>query len=509
MKDGIRASRTVRFGSFEIDREACELRRDGQRVPLQIQPFRVLEALVDRAGEVVTRTDLRALIWPSTIYVDFDHGLNSAMTRLRHALEDSSDAPRYIRTIPRIGYQFINAVEFDDVQPATTATSKPHAIGRRYAGAALMAVLVSGLLGAAAWLLGDTGREADLAHTSASSPAVGAEARVAYLRGLAFFEQRNKDAIARSIEQLTRATEADPDFAAAHAALAMAYVSAGGNNSLAKFISADDAFERALAASERALHLEPQLPKAHLALASVLNGLQPWSAGTDVAIEQAYKRALELGPDQADIHLFFGNFLSTRGRSGEAVTRFREAMELDPLSPSIHSRLGMELVSLGQVEAGLAHLHKTLELDPWQFNAQWRLGWAYVALDDLDAAERAFQTAEQISPGSVRSTAGLAFVAGKKGDGDRALALLSSVRREAEALNDPFDIAIVYVGLNDRDGSIEWLAKTARQSRTLHMQGPWGIAAPMYDWLRDEPGFAAIEAEIQAGNRNPSHGLEQ
>ena len=103
-------SRTVCFGGFEIDREACELRQEGQRIPLQIQPFRVLEALIDRAGEVVTRADLRARIWPTTVFVDFDHGLNSAMTRLRHALGDSSDAPSFIETLPRIGYRFIHAI---------------------------------------------------------------------------------------------------------------------------------------------------------------------------------------------------------------------------------------------------------------------------------------------------------------------------------------------------------------------------------------------------------------
>jgi DNA-binding winged helix-turn-helix (wHTH) protein len=75
MTDSGGISPKLRFGDFEIDRDACELRCDGQRVPLQIQPFRVLEALVDRAGEVVTRAELRASIWPATIFVDFDHGL--------------------------------------------------------------------------------------------------------------------------------------------------------------------------------------------------------------------------------------------------------------------------------------------------------------------------------------------------------------------------------------------------------------------------------------------------
>ena len=79
MSDLPRSRRIVRFGEFEIDPAARELRRSGRRVPLQIQPFAVLEILVEHAGEVVSREHLRAKIWPSTVYVDFDHGLNAAM----------------------------------------------------------------------------------------------------------------------------------------------------------------------------------------------------------------------------------------------------------------------------------------------------------------------------------------------------------------------------------------------------------------------------------------------
>jgi hypothetical protein len=86
--------RIVRFGDYEVDRDARELRLSGQRVPLQIQPFAVLEILVERAGEVVTRENLRARVWPATVYVDFDHGLNNAINRLRRALNESAESPR-------------------------------------------------------------------------------------------------------------------------------------------------------------------------------------------------------------------------------------------------------------------------------------------------------------------------------------------------------------------------------------------------------------------------------
>ncbi|MDH5323688.1 MAG: winged helix-turn-helix domain-containing protein, partial [Gammaproteobacteria bacterium] len=104
-----------RFAEFEMDRQAKELYRDGKRVRLQIQPFRVLEMLVEHAGQVVTREELRLRLWPSHVFVDFDRGLNNAVARLREALSDDADYPRFIETLPRVGYRFIVPAS----QPAT------------------------------------------------------------------------------------------------------------------------------------------------------------------------------------------------------------------------------------------------------------------------------------------------------------------------------------------------------------------------------------------------------
>jgi TolB-like protein/DNA-binding winged helix-turn-helix (wHTH) protein len=95
------------FGVFEVDRRARELRKQGIRIRLQEQPFQVLALLLERAGEVVTRKELREKLWPSSVFVDFDHGLNNAIARLREALGDSAAAPHFIETLPRLGYRFI------------------------------------------------------------------------------------------------------------------------------------------------------------------------------------------------------------------------------------------------------------------------------------------------------------------------------------------------------------------------------------------------------------------
>lgn len=107
--DSVAGARSARFGVFELDLRSGELRRDGVRVKLQEQPFRVLAFLLERAGDVVTREELREHLWPQE-FVDFDHSLNTAVRKLRAALDDSADTPRFIETLARRGYRFIAPV---------------------------------------------------------------------------------------------------------------------------------------------------------------------------------------------------------------------------------------------------------------------------------------------------------------------------------------------------------------------------------------------------------------
>jgi DNA-binding winged helix-turn-helix (wHTH) protein len=104
-------SRIARFGVFEVDLQARELRKSGLRIRLHDQPFEVLAALLEHAGEVVSREELRQRIWPGGTFVDFDSGLNTAVNKLREALGDSADSPRFIETVPRRGYRFLPPIE--------------------------------------------------------------------------------------------------------------------------------------------------------------------------------------------------------------------------------------------------------------------------------------------------------------------------------------------------------------------------------------------------------------
>jgi TolB-like protein/DNA-binding winged helix-turn-helix (wHTH) protein/Tfp pilus assembly protein PilF len=157
----------ARFGSFEMDLRAGELRKHGVRIRLQAQPFQILGMLLERPGEVVTREELRQALWPGDTFVDFDHGLNNAINRLREALGDSAESPRFLETLPRRGYRFIAAVEavlssspsnsaaqVVDSAPPTLASDKVAALPVESSKASLRARLwIAASTGAAALLV--------------------------------------------------------------------------------------------------------------------------------------------------------------------------------------------------------------------------------------------------------------------------------------------------------------------------------------------------------------------
>src|ERR1035441_7840204 len=107
MRPTISQNSAVQFGVFEGDLSARELRKKGVKVKIQELPFRALELLLNRPGEVLTREEFRQALWPDGVFVDFDHGISSAVNRLRDALGDSADNPVFIETVERRGYRWI------------------------------------------------------------------------------------------------------------------------------------------------------------------------------------------------------------------------------------------------------------------------------------------------------------------------------------------------------------------------------------------------------------------
>jgi len=151
----------VRFGAFDFDTTTGELRREGHVIKLQPQPARVLALLVAGAGDVVTRETLRDAVWGGDTFVDFDRGLNFCIAQIRSALGDTPETPRFIRTLPKRGYQFIAAIDpaaptGDDAEPVApvSAAIPPSRPNRRFVAAVVGAALcAAGVAGGAWWVL--------------------------------------------------------------------------------------------------------------------------------------------------------------------------------------------------------------------------------------------------------------------------------------------------------------------------------------------------------------------
>lgn len=135
----------LRFGTFEMNVRAGELHRQGTRIRLQEQPFQLLAVLLQRPGDLVTREELRAHIWPQDTFVDFDNSLNTAAAKLRKALGDSAENPHFIETLPRRGYRFIAPVR---QEPAgkSSITKATWMVAALFAGAAVAAITLASRL---------------------------------------------------------------------------------------------------------------------------------------------------------------------------------------------------------------------------------------------------------------------------------------------------------------------------------------------------------------------------
>jgi DNA-binding winged helix-turn-helix (wHTH) protein len=134
------------FDGFQLDLHTGELRRNGTRVKLQPQPAKVLVLLTSRAGEIISRAELAERVWGSETFVDFEHGLNFAVRQIRTALDDNAEEPRFLETVPKLGYRFIAPVQGLPAEPATPVLSRKPEIRHWWPLAAALSALLIGAL---------------------------------------------------------------------------------------------------------------------------------------------------------------------------------------------------------------------------------------------------------------------------------------------------------------------------------------------------------------------------
>jgi DNA-binding winged helix-turn-helix (wHTH) protein/Tfp pilus assembly protein PilF len=386
----------VRFGVFEADLRAGELRRNGVKVRLQDLPFRMLTLLLSRPGELITREEFRQALWPPGIFVDFEQGISSAVMRLRDALRDSADNPIFIETIERRGYRWIAPLhspqpvtqelrekesrEKESLEgPAAPPAAAPPAGLPLWQKLAFVFVLPLLAMLFAVWIFRPGHRDANASAKSAPVPAQtlhhpNREAEDFYLKGRYYWNKRTPEALNQALESFTQAIAHDPNYSDAYVGLADSY------NLLREFsaLPANEAYFKAFAAAKKAVELAPQSSEAHASLAFV-TFFGMWDAA---GAEQDFRRAIELDPNNVKAHHWYATFLHTLNRHEEALNEIELARKLAPDSPSILADKGELLWTGGRREESLQLLKQLEAADPDFLSPHRYLRFAYYDTGD-------------------------------------------------------------------------------------------------------------------------------
>jgi TolB-like protein len=316
----------------------------------------------------------------------------------------------------------------------------------------------------------------------AAAPSVIPEAHDAYLKGRYFFNRPSDDNLQKAIGQFEEAVRLSPTFALAWSGLSDAYLWAGYNEG---FITATAARPKALAAAQRAVQLDDSSAEAHASLATYkLFYEYDWEGS-----ERAFRRAIALNPNYAFAHDQFGMLLAFVGRLEESIAEGRRAIALDPLSPQVLIDATMALLFQRDFPAAREMARRAGELDPAFFFPVMMEGWIELEAGRYREAIPALARAAAMdAPPFV--TAYLAFARGAAGDRAGALAELESLRRMAGGAPVlPFNLALVHLGLGERERAIDQLELArAADSQMLGWLGQDAI----FDSLRTETRFIAL-----------------
>jgi len=622
--------RLIRFGVFELDLRSGELQRQGRKIRLEGQPVQVLICLLENPGELVTREELHRKLWPADTFVNFEHGLNAAVKRLRRALNDSADNPRFVETLPRRGYRFIAplqavAVTGDEpvvsaaaeAPPTPSGTTVPAAPQRgprawKWSAFALFAMLalvtgwilwrnrhprpvirslavlpLQNLSGDAAqdyfsdgmtdelitelgqiselrvisrtsvmtykgshkplpqiardlnvdaivegavlrssnrvritahlilaaadkhlWTrnydgeLGDTlALQKQVARTISAEirteltpreqavlkkgTRVSPEAYDDYLKGRYFWNKRTADGLRKAIDFFHQVIATNPNYAEAYAGLADSYALAGDWEY--GVLAPKEAYPRAKAAAAKALQLDNNLGEAHISLAFCLDGFDwDWESA-----EREFRRGIALNPGYATGHQWYAWHLTALGRNDEAIAEMKKAEDLDPLSLIISAELAEEFLIAHRYDEAIKQSRKTMAFDPFFAVAHFELGQVFVQQRMYNEAIAELQKAIELSAGSTTFRSNLAYAYAESGKREEASKILSELKNKSHGVPNAPEIALVYVGLDDKNQAMAWLEKAYAERFN-----PSVLRRPAFDPLRSDPRFQNLLRRI-------------
>ena len=312
------------------------------------------------------------------------------------------------------------------------------------------------------------------------------EAYQLYLKGRFYWNKRNAENLRKAIEQFSGAAEKDPNYALAYVGLADCYVILPFYDNTA---ASQDVLPKARAYAARALEIDPSLGEAHASLAYTHYMLWNWAEA-----ETEFKRAIELSPNYATGHKWYGNYLEDMRRDDESLREFKKAQELDPLSLIITVNLADRYLDSGDLKSAYAEVLKVIDLDPAYAEAQHPLSFIYLRQGKKNEALAAAQKGVELSGRTGFFLSSLGYIYTQTANQNEALKVIKELeakylRREATG----YHLATIFVGLGDKDSAFSWLEKDFQNRNSTLVA--W-MDFPPFDSVRDDPRMVGLRRRM-------------
>jgi serine/threonine-protein kinase len=308
------------------------------------------------------------------------------------------------------------------------------------------------------------------------------EAYALYMKARYLWRRKSVGALQKGIEYFEQAIALDPCYSLAYAGLADSYVTLGYWN----YLPPQQVFPRARAAAESALGIDDRLAEAHTSRACV-SLLYDWDWPR---AEQEFLRAIQLKDSYSTAHFWYACYLWSMGRVAESVDQASRAQALAQLSPVVNANLGWALYFERRYDEAITQCRNALDLDTHALMTYTVLGQVYAAASRYDDAIRALENAVSFSGGASFTSAALGYACGKGGKRDEARKILHDLRDRATAgYVSPFCVALVHIGLGDRDQALECLDRAYEERSHWLVYAKWW---PLLDDLRSDARFGAL-----------------
>jgi DNA-binding winged helix-turn-helix (wHTH) protein/Flp pilus assembly protein TadD len=485
------------FGPFQLNVGERLLPRNAEVVHLPPKTFDLLLVLLSQRGHLISKVELRRLVWPDT-FVD-EINLAQHVSILRRALRDGEDDCRYIETVPKMGYRFIaqvRAMEETGLQPqvrvfaqaiATEMAKASRTIVRlsrllhfprknTFALCCALAVFVIaglswGLLFSVKW------------HARVQADQNAEQAKQNYSEGRYFWLKRTGEGYRAAIAHFEEAVKLKPDYAEAYAGLADCYILLGsfGVEPLRAVLP------KARAAALRAVELNERSAEAHVALAYIMSRFD-WNWND---ADREFRRAIELSPEDPTAHHWYALHLVNMRRTDEAITEMRTAQKLDPSSPILNTDMALVLYYARHYNEALLEALKVIHSDSSFGLAHRTLGLIYSSKGKYREAIAEFSVAVTLLDDDPWTLAEMGRTYALLGNREKALAEFEDLKELSKhRFVAPTAFALLAASLPEkRDQSFRWLEQDydARSSNT-----PLLAIYPGFDAIRDDPRFQNI-----------------